>query len=124
MLATIKRDGRPQLSNVTYRYEPATRTFSVSITDDRAKTRNVRRDPRVSLFVDSDDKWSYAVAEGEAELTPVAADPHDDTVEQLVELYRAVQGEHPDWDDFRAAMVADRRLLLRVRVSRFYGAAR
>src|SRR5690606_16352076 len=51
VLATIKRDGRPQLSNVTYRYEPATRTFSVSITDDRAKTRNVRRDPRVSLFV-------------------------------------------------------------------------
>ncbi|WP_372462906.1 PPOX class F420-dependent oxidoreductase [Rhodococcus rhodochrous] len=122
-LATIKRDGRPQLSNITYRYEPATRTFSVSITDDRAKTRNMRRDPRVSLFVDSDDKWSYAVAEGEADLTPVATDPHDDTVEQLVELYRAVQGEHPDWDVFRAAMVADRRLLLRVRVSRFYGAA-
>ncbi|QHG84329.1 PPOX class F420-dependent oxidoreductase [Rhodococcus rhodochrous] len=123
-LATIKRDGRPQLSNITYRYESATRTFSVSITDDRAKTRNMRRDPRVSLFVDSDDKWSYAVAEGEAELSPVAADPHDDTVEQLVELYRAVQGEHPDWNDFRAAMVADRRLLLRVRVSRFYGFAR
>ena len=123
-LVTLKRDGRPQLSNITYRYEPGTRTFSVSVTDDRAKTRNMRRDPRVSLFVESGDKWSYAVAEGDAELSPVAVDPHDHTVEQLVELYRAVQGEHPDWDEFRAAMVADRRLLLRVRVSRFYGSAR
>ncbi|MEU5843075.1 PPOX class F420-dependent oxidoreductase [Rhodococcus sp. NPDC047139] len=123
-LVTLKRDGRPQLSNITYRYEPDTRTFFVSVTDDRAKTRNIRRDPRVSLFVESGDKWSYAVAEGEAELSTVAADPHDDTVEQLVALYRAVQGEHPDWDDFRAAMVADRRLLLRVAVSRFYGATR
>ena len=123
-LVTLKRDGRPQLSNIAYRYDPDARTFSVSVTDDRAKTRNMRRDPRVSLFVASDDKWSYAVAEGEAELSPVAADPHDETVEQLLALYRAVQGEHPDWDEFRTAMVADRRLLLRVRVSRFYGSAR
>ena len=123
-LATLKRDGRPQISNVVYYYDPLERTFSVSITDGRAKTRNMRRDPRVSLFADAADGWSYAVAEGNAELSEVAADPYDTTVEQLVALYRAVQGEHPDWEEFRAAMVAERRLLLRVRVERFYGIAR
>ncbi|WP_068154655.1 PPOX class F420-dependent oxidoreductase [Rhodococcus phenolicus] len=123
-LVTLKRDGRPQLSNVAAHYDTRTRTFSVSVTDGRAKTRNLRRDPRISVFADSDDGWSYAVAEGYAELSPVAALPHDDTVEQLVELYRQVQGEHPDWDEFRAAMVTDRRLLLRIRVERFYGTAR
>lgn len=123
-LVTLKRDGRPQLSNILHNYDPRTRTFSVSVTDDRAKTRNMRRDPRVSMFVDSADGWSYAVAEGYAELSPVAALPHDETVEQLVELYRQLQGEHPDWNEFRAAMVTDRRLLLRVRVERFYGMSR
>lgn len=123
-LVTLKRDGRPQLSNILHHYDPRTRTFSVSMTDDRAKTRNMRRDPRVSMFVDSADGWSYAVAEGYAELSPVAALPHDETVEQLVELYRQLQGEHPDWNEFRAAMVTERRLLLRVRVERFYGMSR
>lgn len=123
-LVTLKHDGRPQISNVVYYYDPLERTFSVSITDSRAKTRNMRRDPRVSLFADAADGWSYAVAEGQAELSEVAADPHDATVEQLVALYRAVQGEHPDWDEYRSAMVAEHRLLLRVRVKRFYGIAR
>jgi PPOX class probable F420-dependent enzyme len=123
-LATIKRDGRPQLSNILYHYDKRTRTFSVSITDTRAKTRNMRRDPRVSLFKDSDDGWSSAVAEGRAELSDVAKHPADDAVDQLVALYRAVQGEHPDWVEFRAAMVDEQRLMLRVRVARFYGAAR
>ena len=123
-LVTLKRDGRPQLSNILHHYDPRTRTFSVSVTDDRAKTRNMRRDPRVSMFVDSADGWSYAVAEGYGELSPVAALPHDETVEQLVELYRQLQGEHPDWNEFRAAMVTERRLLLRVRVERFYGMSR
>lgn len=123
-LVTLKHDGRPQISNIVYHYDPSDRTFAVSITDSRAKTRNMRRDPRVSLFVDAQDGWSYAVAEGLAELSDVAADPHDEAVEQLVALYTAAQGEHPDWDEFRAAMVADRRLLLRVRVERFYGMAR
>ncbi|MEE2030949.1 PPOX class F420-dependent oxidoreductase [Rhodococcus chondri] len=123
-LVTLKRDGRPQISNIIYHYDQRIRTFSVSITGTRAKTRNMRRDPRVSLFKDSDDGWSYAVAEGRAELSDVAERPHDDAAEELVGLYRAVQGEHPDWDEFRAAMVAEQRLVLRVRVERFYGVAR
>jgi PPOX class probable F420-dependent enzyme len=121
VLATLKRDGRPQLSNVGYAYDDATRLLRVSITDDRAKTRNLRRDPRASFHVTTDDFWAWAVAEGTAELTPVAVDPHDATVEELIDLYRTIQGEHPDWDDYRAAMVRDQRLVLRLHVERVYG---
>ena len=119
VLVTIKRDGRPQLSNVSYALQDG--VVRVSVTDDRAKTKNLRRDPRASLYVVRDDFWSYAVVEGDAELSPVAADPSDDTVEELIDLFRAVQGEHPDWDDYRAAMVRDRRLVVRLPVGRVYG---
>ncbi|HPY26051.1 MAG: hypothetical protein QG655_2645 [Actinomycetota bacterium] len=121
VLATLKRDGRPQLSNVTYHFDPRTMTIEVSITEPRAKTRNLRRDPRASLLVSSDDGWSYAVAEGDAALSPPAADPGDETVESLITLYRNVAGEHPDWDDYRRAMVTDRRVLLRMPISHLYG---
>lgn len=121
VLVTLKRDGRPQLSNVSHAYYPDERIIRVSITDDRAKTRNLRRDPRASYHVTAADRWSYTVAEGTAELTPVAQDPYDETVEELVRLYRDVLGEHPDWDDFRAVMVRDRRVVLRLKVERAYG---
>ena len=121
VLATIKRDGRPQLSNVTYHFDPRNLVVEVSITEPRAKTRNLRRDPRATLLVSSDDGWSYAVAEGNAILTPPAASPHDDTVEGLIALYRNVAGEHPDWDDYRRAMVDDRRVLLTMPISHVYG---
>ncbi|WP_445527875.1 PPOX class F420-dependent oxidoreductase [Streptomyces cyslabdanicus] len=124
VLATLKRDGRPQLSNVSHAYDPDERVIRVSITDDRAKTRNLRRDPRASYHVTSPDRWAYTVAEGTADLSPVAADPYDGTVEELVRLYRDVLGEHPDWDDYRATMVRDRRLVLRLRVERAYGIPR
>jgi PPOX class probable F420-dependent enzyme len=121
VLATIKRDGRPQLSNVTYHFDPRELVVEVSITEPRAKTRNLRRDPRASLLVASDDGWTYAVAEGNAILTPPAAAPDDDTVESLIALYRNIAGEHPDWDDYRQAMVADRRVLLKLPISHVYG---
>ncbi|MFJ3822221.1 PPOX class F420-dependent oxidoreductase [Streptomyces nodosus] len=124
VLVTLKRDGRPQLSNVSHAYDPDRRIIRVSITDDRAKTRNLRRDPRASYHVTSADRWAYTVAEGTADLSPVAQDPYDDTVEELVRLYRDVLGEHPDWDEYRAAMVRDRRLVLRLRVERAYGIPR
>jgi PPOX class probable F420-dependent enzyme len=123
VLATIRSDGRPQLSNVNYAFDEAARTIRVSITDDRAKTRNLRRDPRASLHVTTGKFWPYTVAEGTAELSPVAADPGDATVEELIDLYRSIQGEHPDWDDYRTAMVEDRRLVLRLAVDRVYGIA-
>ena len=121
VLVTLKRDGRPQLSNVSYAFDPATGVVRISVTDDRAKVANLRRDPRVSLHATSPDMWSYAVVEGIGRLSPVAAAPDDDVVEQLVEQYRAVAGEHPDWAEFRAAMVADRRLLLSFAVEHRYG---
>jgi PPOX class probable F420-dependent enzyme len=121
VLATVKRDGRPQLSNVSYYFDPRNMTIQVSITEPRAKTRNLRRDPRASVHVSSDDGWSYAVAEGDAILTPPAASPRDDTVEALIALYRNIAGEHPDWDDYRRAMVTDKRLLVRLTPTHAYG---
>ena len=121
VLVTLKRDGRPQLSNVNHHYDAKERIVRVSLTDDRAKTRNLRRDPRASYHATSPDRWSWTVAEGTAELSEVAADPHDAAVEELIDLYRAVRGEHPDWDEYRAAMVAERRLVMRLRVERAYG---
>lgn len=121
VLATIKQDGRPQLSNVTYHFDAQAVALQVSVTEPRAKTRNLRRDPRASIHVASDDGWSYAVAEGDAILTPPAGAPDDDTVEALITLYRNVVGEHPDWDDYRRAMVDDRRVLLTLPISHLYG---
>lgn len=121
VLATIKRDGRAQLSNVSYHFDARNLTIAVSITEPRAKTRNLRRDPRAAIHVSSDDGWAYAVAEGDAVLTPPAANPNDDTVEGLVDLYRKLAGEHPDWDDYRRAMVDDRRVLMTLPISHVYG---
>jgi PPOX class probable F420-dependent enzyme len=124
VLAAVKTDGRPHVSNVGYAYDPEQRLFRISVTDDRAKTRYLRADPRVTLHVASTDFWTWVAVEGTAELTPVAADPQDATVEELVAYYRGVSGEHPDWDEYRAAMVADRRLVVRFSPERTYGQVR
>ena len=119
-LATIRANGRPQLSNIMF----VTRddgSIMISVTDDRAKTRNLRRDPRASLYVLGDNFWQYVVLEAVAELSPVAADPHDATVDLLVEYYKGGVGEHEDWEEYRAAMVKDRRLVLTLRPERAYG---
>lgn len=123
VVVTLKKDGRPQLSNVSYTFDPETRLIRVSITDGRAKTKNLRRDPRVSFYVSAPDFRGYVVAEGEADLTPVATAPDDATVDELVDIYRSIAGEHPDWDEYRAAMVADGRVALRIPVTRVYGMA-
>ncbi|MBB3083546.1 PPOX class F420-dependent oxidoreductase [Geodermatophilus sabuli] len=124
VLATVKRDGRPQLSNVGYAFDPESQLIRVSVTADRAKTRNLQGDPRVTLHVSSADFWTWVAVEGTAELTPVAADPHDATVEELITYYRGISGEHENWDDYRAAMVADRRLVVRFRPEHSYGQLR
>jgi PPOX class probable F420-dependent enzyme len=120
VVVTIRDNGRPQLSNIFY-VPGDDGVLRVSITDTRAKTANIRRDPRVSLYVLGDNFYQYVVLECAAQLTPVAADPHDDTVDQLVAYYRAGSGEHPDWEEYRAAMVADKRLILSLRPERAYG---
>ncbi|MGH8968066.1 MAG: PPOX class F420-dependent oxidoreductase, partial [Actinomycetes bacterium] len=121
VLVTLKRDGRPQLSNVGYAFDGDHRTALVSTTADRAKTHNLRRDPRCSLYVSAPDFGAYAVVEANASLGPVAARIDDSVTDQLVEHYAGIRGEHPDWDEFRAAMVAERRLLVRLDLTRVYG---
>ena len=122
-VVALKKDGRPQVSMVSYALDPNEPLVRVSTTADRAKTHNIRRDPRVSLLVSSPEGWQYAVLEGDAELSAVASDPHDATVEELIDVYRTIVGEHPDWDDYRRAMVADQRLVMTLRVTHTYGAA-
>jgi PPOX class probable F420-dependent enzyme len=120
VLATHKRDGRPQLSNVIYAVDDEG-VVRVSITADRAKAANLARDPRASLHVSRDDFWAYVVLEADVELSPVAQAPDDAAVDELVALYRSMVGEHDDWDDYRRAMVADRRLVARLRPVHAYG---
>ncbi len=119
VLTTLRRDGRPQQSNVTYWLDGD--VIRISVTDDRAKTRNARRDPRVSLHVTADDFWSYVVVDGAAQLTEVASYADDPTCDLLVAYYRVLSGEHPDWADYRRAMVADRRLMLTIIPESAYG---
>ena len=120
VLTTIRANGRPQLSNIMF--VPGDEgMLRISVTDDRAKTRNLRRDPRASLYVPGDNFYQYAVIEAEAELTPVAADPHDATVDALVAYYKDLIGEHPDWLEYRTTMVRDRRLLVVLTPERAYG---
>jgi len=122
VLATIKSDGRPQLSPVMPFYDREADTLAVSMTEGRAKTANLRRDPRAALEVTSADGWSWATAEGTATLTGPGDDPYSPEVEALVAYYRAAAGEHPDWEDYRATMVADRRVLMVMTVEHVYGA--
>ena len=124
-LATIKCDGRPQLSTVNFALDPDRGLARISVVDGGAKVHNLRRDPRASIFVGSPDGWTYAVLEGSVELSPVALATEDETVEELIEIFRAIRGEdHPDWDKYRAAMVADRRLVARLKVDHTYGLVR
>jgi PPOX class probable F420-dependent enzyme len=121
VLATIKRDGRPQLSPVQPYYDRAAGIIYVSMTEGRAKTTNLRRDPRTSLEVTRSDGWAWATAEGTATLTGPSGDPYGPEVTALVDYYRAAAGEHPDWDEYRAVMVADRRVLMTMTVEKIYG---
>ncbi|GAB2646887.1 PPOX class F420-dependent oxidoreductase [Nocardia goodfellowii] len=120
VLTTIRRNGRPQLSNVLHLVGDDG-VIRISITADRAKYHNLRRDPWAALHVTRDDFFAYAVLEGTVELTPVAENPDDATVEELVAYYREATGEHPDWDEYRRAMVGERRVLARFTPANAYG---
>ena len=122
VLATIKADGRPQLSPVLPFYDRTAEVIHVSITEGRAKTANLRRDPRATLEVTSPEGWSWATAEGVATLTGPGTDPDGPEVEALVTYYRLAAGEHPDWAEYRSAMVSERRVLMTMTVDHVYGA--
>jgi PPOX class probable F420-dependent enzyme len=121
VLATIKIDGRPQLSPVTPSYDRSAGVIRISATDGRAKTKNLRRDPRAALEVTSTDGFAWATAEGAVTVTGPGTDPNGPEVDALVEYYRTAAGEHPDWDEYRSVMVADRRVLVTITVDHVYG---
>lgn len=120
VLTTIRKNGRPQLSNVLHHvFDDG--VIRISITADRAKYRNLSREPWAALHVTRGDFFAYVVLEGDVELTPVAAQPDDPTVDELMAHYRALMGEHEDWDAYRRAMVAERRSVVRLSPARAYG---
>ncbi len=120
VLVTQSTNGRPQLSNVMHHVSDDG-VVRISITSSRVKYQNLVREPWAALHVTSEDFWSWVVLEGDVSLTPVAAAPDDATVEELVELYRGLSGEHQNWDDYRASMVKDGRVVVRIAPIRGYG---
>jgi PPOX class probable F420-dependent enzyme len=120
VLTTIRSNGLPQLSNVAH-YVSDDHVIRISITADRAKYHNLLRRPWAALHVTRQDFFAYAVLEGAVELSPVATRPDDDTVGELIAYYRALSGEHEDWDAYRAAMVTERRAVVRLTPDRAYG---
>jgi PPOX class probable F420-dependent enzyme len=120
VFVALKRDGRPQLSNVLHVVSDDG-LIRVSITSTRAKYHNLVRTPWAAVHVTSADFWRYAVLECEVDLSAVASAPDDPTVEELVDYYRAASGEHDNWDEYRAAMVQERRVIARLRPTRAYG---
>ncbi|MDY7088643.1 MAG: PPOX class F420-dependent oxidoreductase [Actinomycetota bacterium] len=121
VLATLKSSGMPQLSPVTPFYDREAEHVYVSVVEGRAKTTNVRRDPRAAIEVTSSDGRSWATAEGTVELIGPSDDPDGPEVEALVDYYRRAAGEHPDWQEYRQVMVDDRRVLLVLKVDHVYG---
>ena len=116
VLATFRMDGRPQLSNVLFVLDPDDDRIKVSVTQTRAKTRNLRRDPRASLHVAGKDFWEFLVVEGQVRLVE-----GEGVLAALRDYYRKARGEHPDWEEYDAAMVRDQRLLLSISLDRAYG---
>lgn len=111
VLITLRRDGRPQSSDISYSFDEG--VFAISVTADRAKTANMRRDPRVVLHLTDRSSWSYLSFDGTAELSAAASAVDDQTCDELVAYYERVAGEaHPDWAEYRQAMVDEKRLLV------------
>ena len=113
VLLTTRRDGRPQASPVTGGVDADGRLV-VSTYPERAKTRNLRRNPAATVLVLSDEfDGAWVQVDGTAEVLDV---PSEEAVEGLVEYYRCIAGEHDDWDDYRAAMRRQGKSLIRITV--------
>jgi PPOX class probable F420-dependent enzyme len=114
IVMTTRKDGRPQASPVTCGVDEAGRIVIATYLE-RSKTRNARRDPRVSvLFLSDDFGGAWVQVDGAAEVLDVP-----EAVEPLVEYFRSISGEHPDWDEYRDAMIDQGKSLLRVTPERW-----
>ncbi|MFF0860245.1 pyridoxamine 5'-phosphate oxidase family protein [Nonomuraea sp. NPDC003560] len=120
-LATNGGGGRPLLSTVVYTWDPPRRVVRISTVADRLTVRRLHQDPRCALYVTSDDFGSYAVAEGEAELSPVSDRPGDEVGLELLAMQPSF-GDAAGELAFLHRMVADRRLVVRIQARRLYGA--
>jgi PPOX class probable F420-dependent enzyme len=113
VLATSRSDGMPQLSPVACAVDDDARVL-ISTRETAVKAKNLRRRPHASLCVFSDAFFGeWVQVEGDAEVISLP-----DAMDLLVDYYRRVSGEHPDWDDYRAAMVRDRRVIVRITITR------
>lgn len=113
VMATFRRDGRPALSPVTVAVDDAGRAV-ISTRQTAMKVKHLRRDPRVALSVFTERFYGdWVQIEGSAEIVELP-----DAMPLLVDYYRSVSGEHPDWDDYRAAMVRDQRVIVRFDIER------
>ena len=121
VLVTTRNDGRPQLSNVLHGWDDDAGFFRVSMTADRAKYKNLAKRPWGGLHVTSDDFWAYVVLEGDVELSPVVTDPNGPDADEHVTHYRALVGEHRDWDEYRASLVTEKRSFARLSPTYAYG---
>ena len=120
VLITLRKDGRAQSSDVSYAVIDD--AIVVSLTATRAKTANMRRDPRIVVHITDPDTWSYVSFDAVAELGPVTTDPNDEAANALADYYEQVAGEaHPDWDEYRAAMISEQRQLASIRASSAVG---
>ena len=109
VMQTYRGDGTPQMSPIACGVD-ADRLIAVSTRETALKTKNLRRDPRVSLCVISDGFYGeWIQVDGRAEVTSLP-----DAMEHLVEYYRSLRGEHPDWNDYRAAMEREQRVIVRI----------
>ncbi len=113
VLITLRADGRPQSSDIAFVVDDG--TFIISVTADRAKTANMKRDPRVVLHLTDPPSWSYLSFGGTVELSPVSRQPGDETSDRLVDYYERAAGRpHPDGEAYRQAMVDEKRMVVRL----------
>jgi PPOX class probable F420-dependent enzyme len=122
VLATVKRDGHPQLSNIYYLWDPEERIARISTMAPRLKARVLAHNPAAALYVPGPHFYAWAVGEGDAELSPVTTEPGDDVARELLTIYEMFMGSVDEAELF-PRLVEEQRLVIRLRVKRIYGMA-
>ncbi|GGZ19023.1 pyridoxamine 5'-phosphate oxidase family protein [Streptomyces poonensis] len=121
-LATVKRSGHPHLTTMLYSWDPEARVVRFFTTADRVKVKHLRREPRAALHVPGDDVWSFAVAEGEAEISGITTVPGDEVGQEVLAMLPEDMRPE-DENAFLEQLVAERRVVIRLKVDRLYGTA-